>query len=88
MSLPPSNTSLQADGRTTMELGAVLPKTAEVRDGHLFIGGVDMVELATSRARRSTCSTRPTCATAWSSTARRSTNAIPTPKRSMPARRS
>ena len=29
-----------------MDLGAVLPKTAEVRDGHLFIGGVDMVELA------------------------------------------
>jgi diaminopimelate decarboxylase len=29
-----------------MELGAVLPKTAEVRMGHLFIGGVDMVALA------------------------------------------
>ena len=29
-----------------MELGAVLPMTAEVRDGHLFVGGVDMVELA------------------------------------------
>ena len=29
-----------------MELGKVLPKTAEVHDGHLFIGGVDMVELA------------------------------------------
>ena len=29
-----------------MELGAVLPKTAEVHDGHLFIGGVDMVQLA------------------------------------------
>ena len=46
MSLPPSNTNLQADGRTTMELGAVLPKTAEVRDDHLYIGGVDMVDLA------------------------------------------
>ena len=46
MSLPPSNTNLQADGRTTMELGPVLPLTAEVRDDHLFIGGVDMVELA------------------------------------------
>ena len=46
MSLPPSNTNLQADGRTTMELGSVLPKTAEVRDDHLFIGGVDMVDLA------------------------------------------
>ena len=29
-----------------MELGAVLPRTAEVRDDHLFVGGVDMVELA------------------------------------------
>ena len=29
-----------------MDLGAVLPKTAEVHDGHLLIGGVDMVELA------------------------------------------
>ena len=29
-----------------MELGAVLPKTAEVRGGHLFVGGVDLVELA------------------------------------------
>ena len=46
MSLPKSDLTKQADGRTTMELGAVLPKTAEVRDGHLFIGGVDMVELA------------------------------------------
>lgn len=29
-----------------MQLGAVLPRTADVRDGHLFIGGVDMVQLA------------------------------------------
>ena len=29
-----------------MELGAVLPKTAQVLNGHLHIGGVDMVELA------------------------------------------
>lgn len=29
-----------------MELGKVLPKTAEVVNGHLHIGGVDMVELA------------------------------------------
>ena len=29
-----------------MQLGAVLPRTAEVRDGHLRIGGVDMVQLA------------------------------------------
>ena len=46
MSLPKSDLTKQADGRTTMELGAVLPKTAEVRGGHLFIGSVDMVQLA------------------------------------------
>ena len=46
MSLPKSDLTKQADGRVTMQLGAVLPKTAEVRDGHLFIGGVDMVDLA------------------------------------------
>ena len=46
MSLPASDQNAVADQRTTMDLGAVLPKTAEVRDGHLFIGGVDMVELA------------------------------------------
>jgi diaminopimelate decarboxylase len=34
------------DFKTTMELGSVLPCTAEVKDGHLFIGGVNMVELA------------------------------------------
>ena len=46
MSLAPSDTSKKPDYRTTMELGAVLPMTAEVKDNHLFIGGVDMVELA------------------------------------------
>ena len=46
MSLPASDLTKLADGRTTMELGAVLPKTADVHDGHLFIGGVDMVDLA------------------------------------------
>ena len=46
MSLPASNLNKQADNRTTMELGACLPMTAEVKDDHLFIGGVDMVELA------------------------------------------
>ena len=46
MSLPKSDLTKQADGRVTMQLGAVLPKTVEVRDGHLFIGGVDMVDLA------------------------------------------
>ena len=48
MSLPASDLSKKADGRTTMELGAVLPETAEVRDDHLFIGGVDMVEINVS----------------------------------------
>lgn len=46
MSLPAANTGKQPDNRSTMELGAVLPLTAEVCDDHLFVGGVDMVELA------------------------------------------
>ena len=46
MSLPASDLTKQPDNRTTMELGEVLPRTAEVRDDHLFVGGVDMVELA------------------------------------------
>ena len=46
MSLRASDPNKKADQRTTMQLGAVLPKTAEVKDGHLFIGGVDMVQLA------------------------------------------
>ena len=46
MSLAPSDHTKQPDNRTTMDLGAVLPMTAEVRDDHLFVGGVDMVELA------------------------------------------
>jgi diaminopimelate decarboxylase len=36
----------QPDYKTTMELGTVLPQTAEVIDGHLHIGGVDTVRLA------------------------------------------
>ncbi|WP_454946928.1 diaminopimelate decarboxylase [Cryptobacterium curtum] len=46
MSLPTPKANAMADNRTTMELGAVLPATATVQDTHLFIGGVDMVELA------------------------------------------
>ncbi len=46
MSLPASDHTKQADHLTTMDLGAVLPKTAEVRDGALYIGGVNMVDLA------------------------------------------
>ena len=46
VALPAADLSKQPDNRTTMELGAVLPLTAEVRDDHLFVGGVDMVELA------------------------------------------
>ncbi|MCE5191922.1 MAG: diaminopimelate decarboxylase [Actinomycetia bacterium] len=34
------------DLKTGADLASVLPMTAEVRDGHLFIGGVDMVTLA------------------------------------------
>lgn len=46
MSLPASDRTKVADQRTTMDLGSVLPMTAEVIDGHLFVGGVDMVKLA------------------------------------------
>ena len=46
MSLPASDLTKKADGLTTMQLGDVLPETAEVKDGHLYIGGVDMVDLA------------------------------------------
>ena len=46
MALPAADPNKKADKRTTMELGKVLPKTAEVKNDHLFIGGVDMVELA------------------------------------------
>ncbi len=46
MSLPASDTSKEPDQRSTMDLGAVLPRTAEVRNNRLFIGGVDMTELA------------------------------------------
>ncbi len=46
MSLPASDLSKQPDNRTTQELGDVLPLTAEVKDHHLFVGGVDMVKLA------------------------------------------
>jgi diaminopimelate decarboxylase len=40
------NPDARPDFKTTMDLGAVLPKTAEVKAGHLWVGGVDMVELA------------------------------------------
>lgn len=46
MSMPAPKADAKADGRTTLELGPVLPMTAEVKDDHLFIGGVDMVKLA------------------------------------------
>ncbi|MCL1891509.1 MAG: diaminopimelate decarboxylase [Coriobacteriia bacterium] len=37
----------EPDGRTTLELGAVLPQTAAVnKSGNLCVGGVDLVELA------------------------------------------
>jgi diaminopimelate decarboxylase len=40
------NPDARPDNKTTMELGAVLPLTTEVRGGHLYIGGVDTVGLA------------------------------------------
>ncbi len=46
MSLPAADLNKQPDNLTTTDLDAVLPMTAEVIDDHLFIGGVDMVELA------------------------------------------
>lgn len=46
MSLPAADQNKRPDNRTTMELGSVLPMTTEVRNDHLFVGGVDMVELA------------------------------------------
>ncbi len=46
MSMSVASEPISPDNRTTMGLGAVLPLTAEVRGSHLFIGGVDMVELA------------------------------------------
>ncbi|MDR0514851.1 MAG: diaminopimelate decarboxylase [Coriobacteriaceae bacterium] len=46
MALPEADKNKKADNRTTMDLGAVLPLTAEVRGSHLYIGGVDMVQLA------------------------------------------
>lgn len=46
MALPASDLTKVPDNRTTMDLGEVLPMTAEVRGDRLFIGGVDMVDLA------------------------------------------
>ncbi len=46
MSLPASDLTKQPDHRTTLDLGPVLPETAEVRNGHLCVGGVDLVSLA------------------------------------------
>lgn len=37
---------IDPDFKTTMDLGAVLPQTAQIKDDHLYIGGVDTVELA------------------------------------------
>ncbi len=34
------------DMKTGADLASVLPMTAEIKDGHLFVGGIDMVELA------------------------------------------
>ena len=46
MSLPAPKHDVEPDNLTTMELGECLPMTAEVIDGHLHIGGVDMVKVA------------------------------------------
>jgi diaminopimelate decarboxylase len=46
MALPASDKTKVADNLRVLDLGEVLPKTAEVKGDHLLIGGVDMVELA------------------------------------------
>ena len=46
MSLPAPKHDAEPDNLTTMELGACLPLTAQVVDGHLHIGGVDVVDIA------------------------------------------
>ncbi len=46
MAMPTTKPSNVPDFKTAADLAAVLPMTAEVKDGHLFVGGVDMVELA------------------------------------------
>ena len=70
MSLPAADLSKQPDNRTTMELGAVLPLTAEVKDDHLYVGGVDMVELAREQGTALYVWTSATCARAWKPTSR------------------
>ncbi|MDR3053345.1 MAG: diaminopimelate decarboxylase [Coriobacteriales bacterium] len=40
------NPDARPDYKSTLDLGAVLPQTAEVKGGHLWIGGVDTVTLA------------------------------------------
>lgn len=46
MAMPTSKPSNVADFKTAADLASVLPMTAEVKDGHLWVGGVDLVELA------------------------------------------
>lgn len=46
MGMPKARAHVDPDNKTTMQLGEVLPLTAEVHDGHLFVGKLDMVELA------------------------------------------
>lgn len=43
---PPPKTAVVPDHKTAADLASVLPMTAEVREGHLWVGGVDTVELA------------------------------------------
>ncbi len=46
MTLSAQNLSRKPNEDSMDELERILPRTAELRDGRLFIGGVDMVELA------------------------------------------
>ena len=46
MALAKSDLTKKADNKTCMDLGEVLPITAEIINGHLVVGGVDMCDLA------------------------------------------
>ena len=46
MGLPKADPNKRPDYLQTMDLGACLPKTAQVKQGRLYVGGVDLVSLA------------------------------------------
>ena len=46
MGKPSARPPATADMKTAADLMPLLPVTAEIRDGHLWVGGMDLVELA------------------------------------------